>query len=221
MQKRLFFDIETIINPDAIDLMPEPAAPANLKDPEKIAAAIEEKRREMIEKAALDADFGRILSIGYSTGDGDGIHVMVNEDVYPDTFPYNRSEEQMLKAFWDRFKECNGACVGYNILGFGLPYLMRRSMALGVKLPLVPMLAKFRTEPVTDLMAILYNWGGDRYKPLKTVAMLYGLENGAEGIDGSQVAGLDAETLIQYQISDVRLVMQLYRRMNGVYFMHG
>lgn len=220
MQKRLFFDIETAINPDAIDLMPEPAAPANLKDPEKIAAAIEEKRREMIEKAALDADFGRILSIGYSTGDGDGIHVMVNEDVYPDTFPYNRSEEQMLKAFWDRFKECNGACVGYNILGFDLPYLMRRSMALGIKLPFIPNLAKFRTEPITDLMMILYNWGSDKYKSLKQVAKLYGIENGAPGVDGSTVAKLDPDQLITYQISDVQMVMSLYEKMNGVYFIH-
>jgi DNA polymerase elongation subunit (family B) len=215
--KRLFFDIETTANPDTIQLMPDPKAPANLKDPEKIAAAIEEKKRELVEMAALDPDYGRLLSIGFSTGDE--VTVMLNEAVFPG-HDYAMPEEDMLERFWLTYYACGGACVGYNILSFDLPYLMRRSMALGVKLPLVPMLAKFRTEPVTDLMAILYNWGGDRYKPLKTVAMLYGLENGAGGIDGSQVAGLDADTLIQYQISDVRLVMQLYRRMNGVYFMH-
>lgn len=215
--KRLFFDIETTANPDTIQLMPDPKAPANLKDPEKIAAAIEEKKRELVEMAALDPDYGRLLSIGFSTGDE--VTVMLNEAVFPG-HDYAMPEEDMLERFWMVLQSCGGACVGYNILSFDLPYLMRRSMALGVKLPLVTMLAKFRTEPVTDLMAILYNWGGDRYKPLKTVAMLYGLENGADGIDGSQVAGLDADTLIQYQISDVRLVMQLYRRMNGVYFMH-
>lgn len=218
--KRLFFDIETVLNPGVIDLMPEPAAPANLKDPEKITAAIEEKKREMIEKAALDADYGRILSIGYSSGDGDNVHVMVNEDVYPDCFLYNNSEEQMLKAFWNLFKECGGACVGYNILGFDLPYLMRRSMALGVKLPFIPNLAKYRTEPITDLMMIIYNWGSDKYKSLKQVAKLYGIENGAPEVGGSMVSGLDAEQLIAYQISDVKMVMALYEKMNGVYFVH-
>jgi len=215
--KRLFFDIETTANPDALQLMPDPKAPANLKDPEKIAAAIEEKKRELVEMAALDPDYGRLLSIGFSTGDE--VAVMLNEAVFPG-HDYAIPEEDMLKRFWMVLQSCGGACVGYNILSFDLPYLMRRSMALGVKLPFVPMLAKFRTDPVTDLMAILYNWGGDRYKPLKTVALLYGLENGAGGIDGSQVAGLDAETLVRYQVSDVRLVMQLYQRMNGVYFMH-
>lgn len=38
--RRLFFDIETRANPAACALMPDPKAPANLKDPEKIAAAI-------------------------------------------------------------------------------------------------------------------------------------------------------------------------------------
>jgi len=215
--KRLFFDIETTANPDALQLMPDPKAPANLKDPEKIAAAIEEKKRELVEMAALDPDYGRLLSIGFSTGDE--VAVMLNEAVFPG-HDYAIPEEDMLERFWMVLQSCGGACVGYNILSFDLPYLMRRSMALGVKLPFVPMLAKFRTDPVTDLMAILYNWGGDRYKPLKTVALLYGLENGADGIDGSRVAGLDAETLVSYQVSDVRLVMQLYQRMNGVYFMH-
>jgi len=216
--KRLFFDIETTANPDAVQLMPDPKAPANLKDPEKIAAAIEEKKRELVEMAALDPDYGRLLSIGYSFG-GDAVAVLLNEAVFPG-HEYAVPEVDMLQRFWDALKDCSGCCVGYNILSFDLPYLMRRSMALGVKLPFVPMLAKFRTDPVTDLMAILYNWGGDRYKPLKTVAVLYRLENGADGIDGSQVAGLDADSLVNYQVSDVHLVMQLYQRMNGVYFMH-
>ncbi len=216
--KRLFFDIETTLNPGVIDLMPEPAAPANLKDPEKIAAAIEEKKREMIEKAALDADYGRILSIGYSTGEW--VQVMLNDDVYPDAVTNTYSEKEMLETFWRLFKECGGACVGYNILGFDLPYLMRRSMALGVKLPFIPNLAKYRTEPITDLMMIIYNWGSDKYKSLKQVAKLYGIENAAPDVDGSMVAGLDADQLIAYQISDVKMVMALYEKMNGVYFVH-
>jgi DNA polymerase elongation subunit (family B) len=216
--KRLFFDIETTLNPGVIDLMPEPAAPANLKDPEKIAAAIEEKKREMIEKAALDADYGRILSIGYSTGEW--VQVMLNDDVYPDAVANTYSEKEMLETFWRLFKECGGACVGYNILGFDLPYLMRRSMALGVKLPFIPNLAKYRTEPITDLMMIIYNWGSDKYKSLKQVAKLYGIENAAPDVDGSMVAGLDADQLIAYQISDVKMVMALYEKMNGVYFVH-
>ena len=126
----------------------------------------------------------------------------------------------VIEILWDALKECAGNCVGYNILGFDLPYLMRRSMALGIHPPYIPNLAKFRTEPVTDLMMILYNWGGDRYKGLKQVARLYGIPNGCPDVDGSKVKDLTPDELTAYQTSDVRLVMALHQRMNGVYFSH-
>lgn len=231
-QKRLFFDIETIANPENIVHMPSPEAPANLKDPEKIAAAIEAKRAEQIERAALDPDYGKILSIGFTTiaGPAFAVNVLVNRDVYfqtpkndmedADIPEYAVPEKELLKAFWQEFTVCGGCCVGYNILGFDLPYLLRRSFALGVNPPILPSLAKFRTEPVTDLMMILYNWGSERYKGLKQIAKLYNLPVEAEGVEGSMVAQLGMDELIQYQRSDVELVVQLYARMNGIYFNH-
>ncbi len=223
-QKRLFFDIETAANADALAFMPSPEAPANLKDPEKIAAAIEAKRLEQIERAALDPDYGKILSIGFSYG-GE-VHVLLNREVYyppPDGLASVNtvSEADMLRVFWKELAlEAHGCCVGYNVLGFDLPYLLRRSFALGIRPHFPPNLARFRTEPVTDLMMILYNWGSDRYKSLKLVAKLYGLPVVADDIDGSMVASLDADQIARYQISDVKLVMALHERMNGVYFNH-
>lgn len=216
--ERLFFDIETVVNPDTIDLMPDPKAPGNLKDPDKIAQAVEEKKREMIENAALDADYGRIVSIGMMWGDKKEV-VFINKDVYPD-YGGAKTESEMLDLFWTVYMKCNGTCVGYNILGFDLPYLLRRSLALGVKPSLTPILARYRTEPVTDLMMILYNWGSDKYKGLKQVARLYGLQNEYEEMDGSKVKDLIVEDLIRYQMSDIRLVKQLYDKMNGIYFRH-
>lgn len=84
----------------------------------------------------------------------------------------------------------------------------------------MPNLAKFRTEPVTDLMMILYNWGSDKYKGLKQVAKLYGIPNDCPDVDGSKVKDLSPQQLRDYQTSDVNLVIQLYERMNGVYFSH-
>ncbi|HZW04268.1 MAG TPA: hypothetical protein VFF68_10100 [Anaerolineaceae bacterium] len=232
-QARLFFDIESCANPETCALMPEPvvSAPSNYKDPVKIEeyvrAETEKRKAEALDRAALDPDYGKILSIGFSLGEE--IHVLTNIDLYPrpespdepwETPAHALSEVGLLMAFWNAFAACNGNCIGYNILGFDLPYLLRRSMALCVPVPFVPNLAKFRTEPVTDLMMILYNWGSQTYKGLKQVARIYGLPNDCPDVDGSQVAGLDVETLIAYQASDVRLCMELYQRMNGVYFRH-
>lgn len=223
---RLFFDIETEANPETCALIPEPVieAPANYKDPEKIAQYITEKteaaKTAALEKAALDADYGRILSIGATFQPDYEVSVFVVGDPCIDAPDGVWTEDLILSRFWELFGHCRGFCVGYNILNFDLPYLMRRSMALGVPIPIQPNLVRYRTEPVTDLMAILYNWGSERYKGLKQVAKLYGIPNRCPDVDGSKVKDLDRETLRAYQESDVRLVVDLYCRMNGIYFKH-
>jgi DNA polymerase elongation subunit (family B) len=233
--KRLFFDIETQANLENLGLAPEPKPAVNLKDPEKIAADIAAKKQSLIDMAALDPDYGKVLSIGYATSIDGPITVRMNGEVYfADKYidlndpasgvqveEYTYSEVDLLKDFWNVFTDCRGHCVGYNILGFDLPYLLRRSMALGVKVPFVPSLARYRTEPVTDLMAILYNWGADKYKGLKQVAKLYGIPNNCPDMDGSQVsADISPMLLHAYQKSDVELVIALYQKMNGIYFIH-
>lgn len=211
----LYFDIETQANPENLLLMPEPKAPGNLKDPEKIAAAIAEKKAEQIETAALDPDYGKVLSIGYAIRTAEPIVVnMVGAAVGE----YTLSEVDVIEDFWAAFYLCQGRCVGYNILGFDLPYLLRRSMALGIRVPLMPVLARYRVEPVTDLMMILYNWGAEKYKGLKQVARLYGIPNDCPDVDGSKVKDLTPDQLRAYQESDVRLTIGLFNCMNGVYF---
>jgi DNA polymerase elongation subunit (family B) len=205
-RKRLVFDLETIANPDTLKYAPEPEAPGNLKDPEKIAKAIEEKRQDQIDRAPLDPDYGEIITIGYAT------------DPLSDVVVLHGDEKENLKAFWHAFQECSGYCIGYNIIGFDLPYIMRRSMAHNIKPAYLPNLAKYRTEPVTDLMGILYNWGPA--KGLKQVAKIYQLPVECPGVDGSQVGSLPIEKIIEYQVSDVKLTISLWQRMNGVYFNH-
>lgn len=228
-QQRLIFDLETAANPENLALMPEPKAPGNLKDPVKIGAAIAEKKAELIETAALDPDYGKILSIGFSL-DGENILVMMVGDCYfaeervnPETkelywYEERATEQGIIETFWQHFLDCHGCCIGFNILSFDLPYLMARSLYLGIRVPLIPNLAKFRTDPVTDLYAIRYNWGPG--KGLKQVCKLLGIPNDCPDIDGSKVKDLTREQLHAYQFSDVKLTIDLYRRMNGVYFYH-
>ena len=228
---RLMFDVETAANPENLALMPDPKPPANLKDPAKIEAAIAEKKSERIEMAALDPDYGKILSIGYALGPDMPITVLmvgdhvVNDQNDPATMPdpalieeYDLDEKDLLYDFWDAFTQCGGNCVGYNILSFDLPYLLRRSMYLGVQVPCFPVLARYRNEPVTDLMAILCNWDSYKAKSLKQMARLLGITPLCPDVDGSKVKDMDHQELRTYQVSDVDLVQQLFKRMNGVYF---
>ena len=209
-EKVLFFDIETEANAEALEMIPEPKAPANYKDADKIAAYIADKKAETLSTAPLDADLGKIIAISTQVGTGS----------VPETYMlggyFHKSESDLIANFWNLFSICKGRTCGYNIIGFDLPYIMRRSFDLNIKVPFAPVLAKFRTEPTIDLMAILYNWG--QAKGLKWVCKRYGIPNRLPDLDGSQVATMDWETLRTYSANDVLLTVELFRRMNGIYF---
>ena len=209
MRPVLFFDIETKVNPDALSFLPDPVAPGNYKDAEKIAQYVADKKAEQIAQAALDSDLGRVAAIAMQCGLENTVEAfMVGDEATPD-------EPALLRCFWSRFEQMEGYACGYNIIGFDLPYLLRRSFALNVIIPLQPRLTKYQIEPVTDLMGILYNWGSAR--SLKWVCNRYGIENPMPDLDGSQVASMDRETLRKYAMNDVFLAVELYKRMCGVY----
>ena len=207
MKNILFFDIETEVNPEAVDFIQVPSAPSNYKDPDKIAAYIAEKQEESLKTAALDADYGRIISISMTESETAGITTI-------DLITY--TEPALIENFWKHYAACKGVSCGYNIIAFDLPYLMRRSFALGIRVPIIPFMTKYRTEPTIDLMGILYNWGPA--KGLKWVCKRYGIDNPLPDLDGSQVKDMDAETLRAYSANDVHLVVELYKKMQGVYF---
>ncbi len=205
----LFFDIETKARPEAVALLPEPKAPANYKEPEKIAAYIAEKRAEQLQSAALDPDTCEVVAISMRRHPADE-----KTQVY--LAGRDGDESDLLCGFWDAFAAAGGHVCGYNILAFDFPFIMRRSLAWDEKPPLIPRLAKYQTGPIVDLYGILFNWTPG--KSLKTVAKLYGLPNPLPDLDGSQVAGMDEETLERYAANDVDLCVHLYKLMAGIYF---
>ena len=206
----MVFDIETEANEDACKQMPDPKAPANYKDEEKIATYVAEKKAEMLSSAALDADLNKVVCISLRHGvEGETKVLMVGDEATPD-------EKSLLTAFWSHFAYCNGQTVGFNTLGFDFPVLMRRSFDYGIKLPCPPpVLAKYRNEPTTDLMGILFNW--DKSKGLKWVCKRYGIDNPLPDLDGSMFAEMDVETKRKYSGNDIHLTIGLLKRMAGIY----
>jgi hypothetical protein len=238
MNTRLFFDIETRADLAALAHLPEPEAPGNYKDPAKIAAYIAEKRAAQIAQAALDPDTGFVSSVAYRLGENDQtrVHILVpesgdidyareTEDLACHLGVYLHDDEQeraqleraLLESFWAAFAEADGDCCGYNILGFDLPFLLRRSMALKVKPPMVlPRMTKYQTDPVRDLYGLLYNWQPG--KGLKAVAKLLRLPNALPDLDGGDVATMDWRMEAAYVANDVALVVALHQRMEGYYW---
>lgn len=72
-------DVETVPRDGFTGLLPEPNAPGNLKDPAKIAAALDEKRQEQRDKAGLDINLSRIVVLGYQVVPVEYAHVTMSE----------------------------------------------------------------------------------------------------------------------------------------------
>lgn len=107
----------------------------NLKDPDKIAAKIAEAKaaheREYFDRAALRAETGRVVAIGVGCDVNAPFIAGVGEDSLP-------SEVSLLEWWWETFvnyADEGRQFVGFNLFGFDIPFLLRRSWLHGIDVP--------------------------------------------------------------------------------------
>ncbi len=127
MKSTLIFDIETIGQDESrlLAIAPEFKPAANLKDPEKIKASIEEKRQSYLEKAALDWKTAEVVLVGFFDG-------------FEYRSIYSQHEKEVIQLSLDVIGESldSGAYVGgHNVKDFDLPMLVNRARVHGLKLP--------------------------------------------------------------------------------------
>lgn len=211
----------------------------NLKDEVKKAAKIEECRaahqselaneklkfydsaERFYNDAALKAHTGRVLTIGVGDVDLQRVKIMEVDAA--------TSEEGLLTKFWSVASACisrGESMVGFNILAFDLPYLVRRSWLLGVDIP--PMLFSRSGRYVNwhpllvDLMVV---WGmGEPFAiSLDLMARAFGLPGKPDGLTGADFAGLytsadplDVQKALEYAAYDIRTLMSLSAKLQLV-----
>jgi len=216
----IFFDIETesLTSEELLIRQPRFEARANIKDPTKIEADIEAKKKAWAQKAALDPYRGRVVAIGYSRDDGDIIceHYNGNKD----------KEREIIDDFWELYKhEVNHFLCGFNILNFDIPFLIRRSFAIGVRVPkCVNGVFNFAStngrrmgQRFLDLMDF---WRLGNYQDrisLSNFAIHCGLAPKEQS--GKEFAGLlrtDTKAAMRYLKNDVALVRSIYNRCLGL-----
>jgi len=171
IMETILFDIETGARPqtelDAI--RPEFEAPRNLKDPAKIAAAIEEKQDEWLAKAALCASTGRVVAIGVCTLPSNVTSIIGTENP--------ADEARVIADFWHIVrKNPRARLVGFNSNSFDLPFLLRRSLLLGVPFPADIRDGRYWNRRCIDLMeAWTLGIYGERIS-LERLSKAFGLE---------------------------------------------
>lgn len=177
------------------------------------AGAAEERRRaedELYAKSAFDGTFSRIVCIGL-------LEFSDQMEARSAVAWYGGNERELLRRFWARLAQDRTTLfITHNGLGFDLPFLKKRSIIHQVKPSLDINLAKFRTEPVYDTMAVWSNWDTRGWVKLDVLARALQVET--KSGSGEQVAEMwetgQGLELARYCLQDTYVTYACYCRMN-------
>lgn len=224
----IVFDIETGPAENLAEIIPpfdsESVKLGNLKDPEKIAAKLAESERDWVAdheaKAGLSAIYGRVLAIG--------LHRVGDEENAVKVLGAGCTEPELLMKFWDLFcwaENSKTPLIGWNSNRFDVPFLVRRSIILGLFVP--PGLFSFtggsvRLSPI--FIDLMQRWAcgvyGD-FQSLDGVARAMGI--GAKNGKATDFARLwlspsedDRKQAVAYLENDVLLTLRVAQKMGVV-----
>lgn len=217
----LCFDLETTAL-DASMASPYPAddrqAPQNYKKDEAIAAWREKDeiawRSGRAKECALNPRLGRIVCVAAM------VETPLSYTVYAE-----ENEADVVRALWDHIAEQNGEIITFNGLGFDVPFLLTRSLILGVK-PTVPLSTirswgkRYSYGPHYDLRAILGGFDSRASGTLTDWARALGIEC-SDTTKGSDVYAMyqakDFDGIAAHAKSDVEITRALYDRVSTIY----
>lgn len=206
--KHIVFDIETIPQDEAklLALAPEFNAPANLKDPEKIAASIAKKRADYLADAALNWKTAEVVLIG--AGDDGGIQ----------SFTAGTEKElvgNFLTLLGDALAD-GVAAGGHNVKSFDLPMLINRARVHGLKVP-ATVLSFWKGRPqwaenIFDTLELLSFGKSFDGNGVEDVARVFGLPPKlGHGGDFPMLWRADREGAIAYNRRDVEIEIEIAR----------
>ncbi|MBX4195510.1 ribonuclease H-like domain-containing protein [Candidatus Parcubacteria bacterium] len=220
---KLYFDIETIPAPESAEktlryLYERKQKKHKERDGEEEFMTFE----EFFEQTSFDGTYGRICTIAYALN---------NEPVQS----FSGDETEMVRKFWEVAGRAD-LFVGHNIRDFDLPFIMQRSVILGVRPSwdkyLTLGVSKFRLPagvkyldfarymnlPIFDTQWEWNNWREKwSNKTIEHISLALGIPTPKDGIDGSEVWKFYKEgkvkEICEYCMRDVETVRAVYKRM--------
>lgn len=216
----IFLDIETVSSVRDYDALPEDWQ--HLWDRKaKSLAKQDESPAEIYERAGIYAEFGRIICIGVGVlrGYNDEYKLRVKAISGDD-------EKQVLEDFANllrtRFMGNQFVLCAHNGKEFDFPYIARRMMVHGIKLPQqLDFAGKKPWEvPHIDTMELWKFGDFKNFTSLNLLAHLFGIPTPKDDIDGSQVGAVywqdnDLQRIATYCKKDVITLARLLLKFRG------
>ncbi|MCO6498271.1 MAG: ribonuclease H-like domain-containing protein [Chitinophagaceae bacterium] len=174
------------------------------------------------EKAALYAEFGRVvcISFGYYKASGSERKLRIKSIA-------KENEKELLQEFCNDLQQFEKhhrgwAFAGHNIRDFDIPYLSRRILINGL---ILPESMRFFDKKPWEIMMVdtMQFWRfGDfkNYTSLELLAAALGIPTPKDDIDGSMVGEVywkdkDLQRIAAYCQKDVLTVVNIIRKFNG------
>lgn len=183
----------------------------------------EQTAGDVYERAGIYAEFGRIVCISAGV-----ITQRKGERVYRVKSFYDDDEKKLLSGFNDmlnKFMAHPGKRIcAHNGQEFDYPYIARRTLINGLKLPQTLNIAGMKPWDMKDkLMDTLQLWKFGDYKNYTSLSLLcavFDIPTPKDDIDGSQVAKVyyeegDIDRIVRYCEKDTLAVANLLLRYKG------
>ena len=219
----LFLDIETV--PQCPDFQQLDETTQHLWE-QKAASLCKDGQTpdDVYQRAGIYAEFGKIvcISVGFAYRMPDGQLAFRLKSCFSD------DESNLLRSFSDvinkfSMQHFNMLLCAHNGREFDFPYIARRMLINGIKLPAAFDIAgkKPWEIPFVDTME-LWRFGDYKsYTSLKILTHIFGIPSPKDDIDGSQVADVywqekNLPRIVRYCEKDVLAIAQLLLRYKGL-----
>ncbi|NOZ47648.1 MAG: 3'-5' exonuclease [Chlorobi bacterium] len=219
--KILFLDIETVSQFADYDMLDDNVKSLWDEKSVRFQKESDKSSKEVYEKAAILAEFGKIIciSVGYLFSK-DGKECLRLKSYYGD------DEKKLLEDFIHllsgSFNTKDHLLCAHNGKEFDFPYIARRILINGLKLPAVLDLAGKKPWEIQHLDTLeLWKFGDYKhYTSLKLLAWAFNIPTPKDDIDGSEVGKVywqdnNIDRIVTYCQKDVLAIVQLFRRYQG------
>ena len=218
----LFLDIETVPGQPSYSELPENFQKLWTQKSAYFRAE-DQQPDDVYERAGIYAEFGRIVCIS------SGVVVQKGGERFFRVKSFHDDDEKKLLSSFnqmlDKFASQPGKCLcAHNGQEFDYPYIARRTLINGLRLPKILNMAGMKPWEMKDkLVDTLQLWKFGDYKNYTSLSLLcavFNIPTPKDDIDGSQVAGVyygegDFDRIVRYCEKDTLAVANLLLRYKG------